>query len=553
MKLKTFVLIVFTLFVGYFLVGCKTKNYKVTFNANGGTLISGEIEQIIKAGLSATAPVLEKEGHTLSWDVSFDNVNEELIINAVWTPNTYKVVFDGDGGTLVGGETIQYVSHGQSAVAPIFEKIGSIYTWDKDFKEVKSDLSVKAIWTDRVFTVTFNGSGGTLVSGDEIQEVLYNQAAIAPVYEMDGHTLSFDKEFDKVKSNLTVNAVWEPATLNVTFNGSGGTLMAGSELQHVRYGASATPPVYKKDGYLLTFNKDFSEITEDITIDAVWSIYLRVNKDREVNSEGEYVLFGEYPQTIKSPEVEVNESIVDGRGYFLGSDGYYYIKIRPRPYMPGYLYSDGSIATDLKDEYFKVEPLLWRITRNRDTDYILYSEMAIDTKQMHDSIQERTIEGKTIYANNYAHSDLRRWLNTLFIEIAFYPNQADIILVSTLDNSAKSTGYTSNPYFCEDTQDLVFIPSYAELVDVDRGFVEDYDLLDVNRQKFVTDYAMATKSQIHTIEPLYGYGYTWVRSPNSWEHYSFRSIYYDGRIGGRTSANNTITSLAPMVMIDISN
>ena len=44
--------------------------------------------QTVEEGQGATAPSLVKEGYTLSWDKEFSNVTSDLTVNAVWTPNT---------------------------------------------------------------------------------------------------------------------------------------------------------------------------------------------------------------------------------------------------------------------------------------------------------------------------------------------------------------------------------------------------------------------------------------------------------------------------------
>lgn len=61
------------------------KTYKVTFDLNGGILISGEVEQTVTQGKSATAPVVAKDGCYLhSWSGSFKQVTHDIVVKAVW-------------------------------------------------------------------------------------------------------------------------------------------------------------------------------------------------------------------------------------------------------------------------------------------------------------------------------------------------------------------------------------------------------------------------------------------------------------------------------------
>ena len=62
--------------------------------------------------------------------------------------------------------------------------------------------------------------------------------------------------------------------------------------------------------------------------------------------DGEYVYFGEYPQTVKADDVTVAKQ-KDSRGYYLGSDGaYYYAKVVAVPDSLGYTFSNGTTITN---------------------------------------------------------------------------------------------------------------------------------------------------------------------------------------------------------------
>ncbi|MBQ2715106.1 MAG: leucine-rich repeat protein, partial [Clostridia bacterium] len=59
------------------------------------------------------------------------------------------------------------------------------------------------------YTVTFNGNGGTLISGEEVQKIPYGGSATVPTYERDGNTFDgFDVEFSATDKSFTVTAKW---------------------------------------------------------------------------------------------------------------------------------------------------------------------------------------------------------------------------------------------------------------------------------------------------------------------------------------------------------
>ncbi len=65
--------------------GCFWNSYNVIFDLNGGTLISGETAQTVRSGQAAVAPVAENGNRILSWDTDFSNVQSDMVVTAVWT------------------------------------------------------------------------------------------------------------------------------------------------------------------------------------------------------------------------------------------------------------------------------------------------------------------------------------------------------------------------------------------------------------------------------------------------------------------------------------
>lgn len=231
---------------------------------------------------------------------------------------------------------------------------------------------------------------------------------------------------------------------------------------------------------------------------------LPAGTDGSVGKSGKYVLFGDWPQTIKAENVTVNESkyvVVGAHTYYKGSDGCWYIKIMenkasgyegPR----GFRYSDGTkVQTKYKKSYryFKVEPIKWRILTSNyngtgkklllaeaaltcesfnDTwgDYAMFE--GVDGKQYYftlDVTLRQLKDGSYIQHNNYEHSRIRAFLNGIaylqgdenayvkgtppvtrtndefvgrgFLQTAFSPEAQSKIAVTTVENSnRKNTG-----------------------------------------------------------------------------------------------------------------
>ena len=65
------------------------KSYVVTFDLDGGTLLSGSVEQVITHGQDAIPPTVVKDGAFLhSWSVSHRRITKDTVIKAIWEYET---------------------------------------------------------------------------------------------------------------------------------------------------------------------------------------------------------------------------------------------------------------------------------------------------------------------------------------------------------------------------------------------------------------------------------------------------------------------------------
>ena len=223
---------------------------------------------------------------------------------------------------------------------------------------------------------------------------------------------------------------------------------------------------------------------------------LPAGTDGTAGKKATYVLFGDWPQTLKAANVTVNEKVFAVMGahiYYKGSDGCWYLKCKS-PYAKGFRFTDGTkvTASTTKYYYFKVEPIKWRVLTNNYNGTgkrLLLAESVLDGQKYYDyDIDKTGLEGtKTdkvtyeltefmritekgfIHHNNYEHSRMRAYLNGIsyltirrdngyyehdgefegqgFLQSAFTPELQAKIPVTPVDNSFQSTNirqvYTS--------------------------------------------------------------------------------------------------------------
>lgn len=328
----------------------------------------------------------------------------------------------------------------------------------------------------------------------------------------------------------------------VSFNSNGGSSVSpiGKKLnQIIKVPEAPTRSGYIFGGWYLdnnTFVNEYnfnSKITSSFILHAKWlevisfPDFQRINASDEMDTSGEYILFGEYPQTIKMEEVTIVDA-KDDRGYYLGSDGYYYAKVTATLRDSRYTFSTGATFRDGTVYYFKVEPIKWRILSESNGEALILCESIIANKQYYKSTASRTIDGVTVYANNYEHSDIRAWLNDEFYNTAFSALQQKLIQVTNVDNSVYSTGYAENPYACANTSDKIFLPSYRDMVNTSYGFNSSYSAYDTARRIETSDYSRATGASMNSSN---GNGYWRLRSPNGSNSNKARYIDDDGAMG----------------------
>ena len=272
--------------------------------------------------------------------------------------------------------------------------------------------------------------------------------------------------------------------------------------------------------------------------------YLRCKQNGDADPNGAYVLFGEYPQTVKADNVTVTD-VQDFRGYYLGSDGYFYAAVKAEPFLGGYTFTTGTNIEKSSVYYFKVEPIRWRIYLENEHGASILCDSIIDSKAYQSSYKfdsEAGVYYATVsdapaetFQNNYAYSEVRAWLNAQFYEIAFSDLQRSAIIATTVSNGVSTTGYPTNPYVCENTEDFVFLPAHLVVTKSAYGFSAVAYNRDEARQMQTSDYARANGAYMQTNEADYGMGSWWLRSP----YYEYSNHVREVRSGGDASYRNS--------------
>ena len=389
----------------------------------------------------------------------------------------------------------------------------SLFAWDKD----SGIYQLTAKTTIITYTVTYNLNGGTNGNNPSTFTIVSAEGGIAL------------NDPAKVTSETTISS---------EYLGNGNYRITKEITEYTFLGW------YTES----TFDNEVTEITytgDNVVLYAKWS---ETTSTTNTNSrEGNYIYFGEYPQTIKANNVTITNT-TNEKGYYLGSDGYYYAIVSARPFQSGYMFSTGASVTSGTVYYFKVEPIKWRILSETNGELFILCESIIANHRYASN------------SNNYANSEIRAWLNDTFYNTAFNDLQKEIIQLTTVDNSARSTNpnnnataFTSgnNSYACSNTQDRVFLLSEQEVTNSAYGFNADYSNYDTARCMQTSDYSRATGAYMNTSTDDYGNGWWWLRSPGCYYSSLARDVKYNGYADSSNGVSSPSYGVVPALRIKL--
>ena len=224
-------------------------------------------------------------------------------------------------------------------------------------------------------------------------------------------------------------------------------------------------------------------------------------------------------------------------------------------YRPTYVLRSTSEGASYQDDngyvintvyWFKYEPISWTVLKENSADgtSLILCDMILDCKEFdYDSITS-----KPTYDNNYAKSSVRKWLNETFISTAFGTDEQAKIVTSTVDNSVLSTGHTVNPNVCDNTEDKIFLLSYADVVNDQYGLE-----LSQFRIKKTTAYAKAQGA--YTAKD--GTGEWWLRSPApdplvfDKSYMTVRGVTGKGAVDSYINANYSYRGVVPALRVKL--
>ena len=335
-----------------------------------------------------------------------------------------------------------------------------------------------------------------------------------------------------INDDLNLIAMWDK--YDVLFLNYDGTAFATSTVEHgskvnvpdgIPYKPTDNEYSYIFDGWDFDFN---DSINSNIMVYPKW---------KKANSTVSTISIGEYPQSVVSND-QLKEELsnlengkVSGSILSYDSNG---DKIKEKYLVQetkNQVRADDGSKIEIGLNYFLFEPIEWRVISQDDSTYSLITDKVIDAKKW--TANKYVYEDPYTYErieswSNYAHSDIREWLNNNFYNLAFDDADKGRIETTLVDNSPESSLYKGEKHSCEDTTDNIYLLSLKEATSLLFQNEEERITKATDLAKCMIDY-----NGLSTDRSTYGNAAWYLRSPDD----SLDNIAYNIQTNGFYGTN----------------
>lgn len=443
--------------------------------------------------------------------------------------------------------------------------------WDKEIKEVYQNITYTALFSSTylTYTITWVNENGDVLEIDE--DVPHGTK---PNYDGEIPTKENNEQYSYVFENwspevieatkdFTYVAQYKQVTntYTITWTNENGDVLEIDN--NVPYGTmpsydSASPTKQDDTGKKYIFS-GWNEKISSVTGNKIYVATFKELDDSDwvrginpvLSSDGKYVEYGFYPQTHVNNEslIAELEQLTPSINNWVLYENEFYVKEKAKVYNnENYIFSNGTEIVQGNEYWFKCEPIKWNVLEVNDGKYRLLSEMLLDTSVFYKDYNDRIIDDKTIYSNNYEYSDIRSWLNNDFYNTAFALNNT-YINMTIVDNTSSTTEINNNSYCGNNTEDKVYLPSYQDYLNSSYGFSNGLTV-DKSREAKTTDFARIRGAWCNMTTSLKYNSSYWTRSPSSKYYYVAWNVNSSGYLS-EYAVNRDNHCVRPCITISI--
>lgn len=279
----------------------------VTYKDWDGNIL--KTEEVAIGGNATPPEEPNRPGYTFTgWDNNSTGIEDHTTITAQYSVNGYKLILDGNGGTIEGNEkkvvTADYNSSLDqillSAKESAFLKYHTLEGWytlptdgtkypETGNKMPDGGITAYAHWTRSSSLVTYEDWDGNILKTEEV--VIGGNSFPPEVPDHPGYEfIGWDKDITNIQDHTTITAQYKEKTYKLIFEGNGGTIEGNPSKEiEITYNSSIDPllfnagnsvalPYHTFDGWytLAVGGAKYSEIgnkmpAEEVTVYAHWT------------------------------------------------------------------------------------------------------------------------------------------------------------------------------------------------------------------------------------------------------------------------------------------
>ena len=249
------------------------QTYKVTFVADGKTVKTMNVTEGYTLKDSDYPAVPEKAGYTGAWQRYTSPVKSNVTVSATYTKITtyYTVTFVADGETVKTISVYSGYKLKDSDYPRVPYKVGYEGSWQKRTAPVTSNVTINAVYTQILHTVSFRVMDEGIIHTMEVPDRYVLQEEDYPtIPKRVGYTSRWDTRVTMIVRDTIIDAIYsDGSTHEVTFLAYGNenlgtiTVEDGYLLQEEDY-----PTIPERTGYRGSWPTQVDPIYEDTIIHA---------------------------------------------------------------------------------------------------------------------------------------------------------------------------------------------------------------------------------------------------------------------------------------------
>ncbi len=248
----------------------KSSNYQtvmVSFDSQGGSAVAAQTTGYNRCAEAPAEPIrtgytfggwYRDSSYTEKWHFPTNRVDNDITLYARWLANPCTVIYDSQGGSGVGPETVEY---GDLLAVPS-DPVLTGYTFDAWYREpscitpwvfasdtMAGDMFLYAGWVINTYTLTYTAGSNGSISGTTSQVVNYNTSGSAVTaapntgyhfYQWSDGSTANPRTDSSVSADISVSAMFAINTYTLTYTAGANGSISGSTPQMVNYGSSGS-------------------------------------------------------------------------------------------------------------------------------------------------------------------------------------------------------------------------------------------------------------------------------------------------------------------------